>query len=172
MDIEVLDQPWYSYVSFGTSDTKKGFFKDTYSSLGDYYFTNMLAANQLPYGFNFTLKAISWIAPFVVAAGLASLRAGLLELSVSGDKKIRLPMFMIPAGAGVSGISSQALATGGADYFCNGVPDSRNLMVFSKPIEIHSGVSFSVDVTLQAAPAAAVSVWVFLWGNTVSTPSA
>jgi hypothetical protein len=163
--VEILEYPLWDSVTLGSSDLSASLFKIPIgSSSKTKYNTNLENAGQLPVGYQFTIKAISWMPlPGTVAADLLALSKGYLELFVGSLSKFIAPLFLLPSGAGFAGVSTQALATGGVDYWFNGIPDARSIYSLEYPIELRSGVSIKVDLIWGTAPGAK-TLWVFLHG--------
>jgi len=163
--MEILEHPLWDNVTLGSSALTASLFKIPIgSSSKTKYETNMENAGQLPVGYQYTIKGISWCPlPGTVAADLLALSKGYLELFIGNNPKFVAPLFLLPSGCGMAGVSNAALATGGVDYWNNGIPDARSIYSLEYPIELRSGVSIKVDLTWGTAPGAK-TMWVFLHG--------
>jgi hypothetical protein len=126
----------------------------------------MTAAGMLPAGQSFLLKGLAFVPlPGQSGALLVAAQKGLFEFYLAATPRFQCPIFYLTSGCGIAGVSNQALATGGADFLQNGVPDPRAVLWFEndQAIPLNSGKNFRVDLTWGTAPTAS-TFWVFLLG--------
>ena len=171
--MQLVTQPlWDGSNTFTTaSTTLLTFFSTAQSGIGG----NLVTAGLLAFPTSFIIRAIRFIPQIVTsyqttaAVVNAANDIGLLifngyfTLGVLSKEYLRLPLFMLPAGAGVwSAIAGNSTAPAFAGVASNGVPDPRSIWTMLDPLWLETQVSFTATATWNGTQATAASPKIFL----------
>ena len=132
--------------------------------------TNMKIAGQLESTSKFWMWYLRIIPAMscTLADAILLLGSGYIDLQIGEAHPLYCPIFLMPGGAGIVGIS-QAGDTGTGNYGYNGTINREGMVKFARPFIISPNQSFSVTLNWPTAPSglsASTYVYVVLEGLT------
>jgi hypothetical protein len=172
--MQLVTQPlWDGSNTFTTaSTTALSFFATAQSGIAG----NLVTQGQLPFPTSFIIRAIRFLPQVVISTTNATTVVGVVNdislliyngfhtLAVLSKEYLRLPLFMLPGGAGVGGTAIGATLTASQhiDIANHGMPDPTAIWTLLDPLWLETQVAFVSTATWNGTQATQSSPKIFL----------